>query len=72
MGVVNTISYDEFPKQGAYLNLRTRVIFRYQSKEIEGIIVRDDMEEPFRTIIKLDDGRYILADECQYAPILSR
>jgi hypothetical protein len=33
-----------------------------------GTIIRDDMEEPFRTIISLDDGRVILATECMHSP----
>ncbi len=32
-----------------------------------GVIVRDDKEEPGEKIIKLDDGRYVLATECQYS-----
>ena len=34
-----------------------------------GTIVRDDLEEPFETIIKLDNGRYLRAVECQYSYI---
>jgi hypothetical protein len=33
-----------------------------------GTIVRDDNEPPWRTIIRLDDGRVVLASECQYSP----
>jgi hypothetical protein len=50
------------------LGLRTKVIFHYGGPELMGTIVRDDFEEPWRTIIKLDDGRYILGSECQHAP----
>lgn len=32
-----------------------------------GYIVRDDREEPFETIIKLDNGRYVRGAECQYS-----
>jgi hypothetical protein len=68
MGNVATISLDKWPKQGKHLGERAEVCFHYDtSKTIMGTIVRDDMEHPFRTIIKLDDGRYIEAAECQYA-----
>ena len=70
MGCVGTISHTTFPKQGTHLNRHTRVLFRYHGPELMGTIVRDDMESPWRTIIRLDDGRFVLADECQYAPVL--
>lgn len=37
------------------------------SKKIEGTVIRDDVEDPHLTIIKLDDGRIILGTECQYS-----
>lgn len=67
MGLHENISFDKFPKQGKQLNKRTTVCFSYDTtKRISGIIVRDDMESPGKTIIKLDDGRYVEASECQY------
>lgn len=69
MGCHENISHDKFPKQGQYLHSKTKVCFNYDTlREIGGVIVRDDTEEPYRTIIKLDDGRYVLASECQYQP----
>lgn len=69
MGVVKNVGFDHFPKQGAWLGKRTRVCFRYDtSNTIGGTIVRDDTEEPFVTIIHLDDGRLVLATECQHSP----
>ena len=69
MGVVATVGIDTMPKQGPWLNKRTKVCFRYNTtRTIMGTIVRDDNEEPWRTIILLDDGRYIEASECQHAP----
>ena len=68
MGIVNNIDYDNFPKQGDHLNKKVEVYFKYDtSKALNGIIVRDDMEEPFEIIIKLDNGRYLRASECQYS-----
>lgn len=67
MGCVKNIGFNEFPKQGQWINRRVTVCFHYDSsKEIGGVIVRDDMEEPYRGIIRLDDGRYVLMTECQY------
>jgi hypothetical protein len=72
MGAVKNITATTFPRQGAYQNQRTKVLFHYGGPELMGTIVRDDYEDPFVTIIKLDDGRYVLATECQYAPELSQ
>ena len=67
MGVVATIRHDTMPKAGSTLGKRVEVCFHYNMKEvIGGEIVRNDSEQPFLTIIKLDDGRYVLATECQY------
>jgi hypothetical protein len=56
-----------YPKQGAYLNQKVLVCFDYNTNEtILGHIVRDDKEEPGRTIIALADGRFVLSTECQW------
>jgi hypothetical protein len=69
MGVVKNVGFDRFPKQGVWLNRRTRVCFNYDTKNlIWGTIVRDDAEEPSLEIIALDDGRYVLSTECQHSP----
>lgn len=74
MGCVNTIAYDSFPKQRdenyKYPSIGKRVMVCYHydtSKTDMGYIVRDDIEEPFETIIKLDNGRYVRGVECQYS-----
>lgn len=68
MGTHPNISADKFPKQGAFLNARASVVFNYDTeKRFPGKIIRDDMEEPWETIIQLDDGRVIRAQECQYS-----
>lgn len=68
MGCVENIDFYKFPKQSAYVNRRCKVTFRFDtSKYIPGTIIRDDREEPFETLIRLDDGRIILATECQYS-----
>lgn len=67
MGCVKGIDATNFPKQGNHAGKRVKVCFHFNSEvTIEGEIVRDDMEEPHRGIIKLDDGRYVLMTECQY------
>lgn len=68
MGAHKNIDYDKFPKQGRKLNKKTRVCFYYDTQRLlDGVVVRDDIEEPFLTIIKLEDGRHVLATECQYS-----
>lgn len=70
MGVVATIGFDRFPKQGIYKARRVRVCFNYDaSREIMGTVIRDDAEEPGCMIIQLDDGRAVLATECMYSPL---
>ena len=75
MGVNKKIGIDKFPKQAEKscfggVGTRISVCFNYDtSKTLKGVTVRDDREEPFRTIIRLEDGRYVLATECQYSAI---
>jgi hypothetical protein len=69
MGVVDNVGIDKWPKQGSWLGKRTRVCFNYDtSRTVMGTIVRDDAEEPHRTIISLDNGRVVLATECMHSP----
>ena len=69
MGCVETITAYKYPKQSEYVNRRVRVCFHYDTSIwIEGKIIRDDREEPFETLIELDDGRVIRGTECQYTP----
>ena len=68
MGCVENIDFYKFPKQSAFVNRRCKVTFLFDvSKYILGTIIRDDREEPFETLIRLDDGRIIRATECQYS-----
>ncbi|MGY6209736.1 hypothetical protein ACXEO8_07140 [Cytobacillus firmus] len=68
MGVEKNLSVEKFPKQGEYLHKRTQVCFGFDNENlIGGTIVRDDREEPYLTIIRLDDGKYIRSTECQYS-----
>lgn len=67
MSVHPNIGLDKFPKQGPLLGKRVSVCFNYDSyNRIGGVCVRDDYEEPFRTLFQLDNGRVIDAVECQY------
>lgn len=67
MGTHQAITSSAFPKQGGFLAKHVSVCFHYDTANfIGGVVVRDDMEEPFETIIKLDDGRFVRAVECQY------
>ena len=68
MGVCTHIDYKMFPKQSNHSGKRAKVCFNYNLKKtIGGVVVRDDMEEPWITIIKLDDGRHVLSIECQWS-----
>lgn len=68
MGCISTIDAYHFPKQSEYVNRRCNVCFHYDtSVYIPGTVIRDDREEPFETLIKLDDGRVIRGTECQYS-----
>ena len=73
MGVIKTITFDSFPKQntGSFgVGTKVSVCYHYDTnKTHEGTIVRADVEEPFETIIKLDNGRFLRSTECQYWPI---
>ena len=68
MGCVETISADSFPRQGKDVGRRVSVCFHYDtSAQITGTLVRDDREAPYKLIIRLDDGRYVMGAECQYS-----
>ncbi|MFC3127230.1 hypothetical protein ACFOD4_19350 [Pseudoroseomonas globiformis] len=68
MGVVQTVGFDRFPKQGSHLGKRVEVCFNYDtSRRLSGTIVRDDAEAPGETLIRLDDGRFVRSVECQYS-----
>lgn len=68
MGCVDTISFSSFPKQHKTLHARVKVCFHYDTSHmIGGTIVREDAEEPYDMIIRLDDGRYVRGVECQYS-----
>ena len=69
MGIEKNVGFDEFPKQGSLLGKQIEVYFNYDnSRTLAGKIVRDDMDKPYTTIIELENGKYILATECQYIP----
>lgn len=76
MGCVKNITYEKFPKQAdenykyQKVGKRVEVCYHYDtSKTHLGTIVRDDVEEPYEMIIKLDNGRYLRGIECQYSLI---
>lgn len=71
MGVVSSIDYESFPRQGDWLGKRVEVCFKYDlQRRLFGTIVRDDREQPGIAIIRLDDGRHVLSTECQHSPPL--
>lgn len=65
---VDTVGLHLYPKQSKDVGKDVNVCFRKDlSNQLSGILVRDDMESPYVTIIRLNDGRYVLSDECQYS-----
>lgn len=74
MEIEKKIDVNSFPKQYSVeesqmggIGRKVEVYFFYKAENtIPGVIIRDDRELPFRTIIRLCDGRIILATECQY------
>jgi len=70
MGVHTNVGFETFPEQGIYLHKQVEVTFNYDAtRNIFGRIVRDDVQEPFLTIIALHDNRHVLGTECQYRPV---
>ena len=68
MGAVDTIGIDKWPEQGTYFGKNVKVCFHFNTLQtIDGVVVRDDVEEPYVMIIKLEDGRFVLSTECQYS-----
>lgn len=68
MGVIQTITHNTFPKQGDSIGRKASLCFHYNSDlRVDAIVVRDDVENPFRTIFKTEDGRLILSTECHYS-----
>jgi hypothetical protein len=50
------------------LGKRVEVCFHYDTDNMMfGTIIRNDMENPWVTIIKLDDDRIVLTTECQWS-----
>ncbi|WP_332237921.1 hypothetical protein [Sporolactobacillus sp. KGMB 08714] len=67
MGVHQNIDYEKFPEQGPFLNKRVKVCFHYETDRVLfGTVVRDDLDEPYLTLIHLEDGRIVEDSECQF------
>lgn len=68
MGCHKNITDETFPKQSKWIGWSVDVCFHYNTKKIiTGIFVRDDIEDPYISIIKLSDGRHVLSTECQHS-----
>lgn len=68
MGVVANISHNVFPRQGDGLGKRVKLCFNYDTSNVlEATCIRDDRDDPFRTVFQADDGRVFLSVECQYS-----
>jgi hypothetical protein len=71
MGTVPNVSYNTFPKQRlGMLGKAVRVCYMHDtSKQHSGKFVRADAEPPWVDIIRLENGNFVLATECQYQPV---
>lgn len=68
MGSSSYVDGDTFPRQGSFLGHRAQVAFHYDLRNtLPGTVIRDDCEPPWQLVIRLDDGRVVLGQECQYA-----
>lgn len=68
MGSHPNITADSFPRQGD-IGAKVDVCLNYDTERtLAGEIVRDDLDAPYLTIIKLEDGRHVLTTECQWRP----
>jgi len=68
MGCTDYIDYTKYPKQTNLIGEKVKVCYHYDSSRHHfGTIIRDDKELPFNTVIQLDNGRVLLAIECQYS-----
>ena len=69
MGGHPGISATQFPRQSEYVNTGALVVFHYEIEHQHTcVIVRDDIDDPWETIIRLSDGRHVLGTECQWRP----
>lgn len=69
MGIHANITASTFPRQSDLVGKRVKVCFHHDdSRQFEGVVLRDDLEEPFKAIFHLDDGRTVLSSECHYQP----
>ena len=67
---MSKVSLMQYPPQGSSVGARVVVCFNYDTLEtVEGVVVREDMGEPWKMIIKLDTGQYVLSTECQYSMV---
>lgn len=71
MGVVANIDIDHYPRQTNFTGTRVLVCFKYDKDHtVPAVIIRDDDEDPNRTILRLDDGRIVLGTECQWRSLM--
>lgn len=61
----------QYPEQTKNVGRKVNVIFNYDiNNSLIGTVIRDDAEDSYTTLFKLEDGRIINALECQYSIIM--
>jgi len=69
MGTQQKIAWSDFPKQSDKIGQAVHVCFwQDETRIIDGVIVRNDIEVPHETIIRLYDGRFVRGAECMWVP----
>lgn len=62
------IGKDAYPEQFDSVGARVLAAFDYDvANPLPATVLRDDAEEPFRTVLRLDDGRIVMGSECQWS-----
>ena len=62
---MRTIIISQLPDQSEYVGQPVTVTLkRNPSVAVDGIIVRDDLEQPCMTVIQLTSGEIVDADDC--------
>lgn len=65
---MSKIGKETYPEQFGSVGDRVLVAFKYDiANPLPATVLRDDAEEPFTTVLRLDDGRIVMGSECQWS-----
>ena len=66
MGQHHNITSDRYPRQSPDVGKPVLVTLHNADCPVPAVIIRNDIEEPHRTIFQLNNGWVLLSTECQY------